>query len=158
MLNLVQSKNKISAAVSLLPRLGVGGYFVYAAYTKIIAPEGFVAAIRSYEMLSSSVDPFMAYTLPWLELFAGLLLGLGIWVAEARGLVAAMLVMFIGATGVALAQGLEIDCGCTGENSDESGWGVIIRNSVFLGLLTIDWLAMRCSRRVSRSGSDAAMG
>ncbi|MCH7872773.1 MAG: DoxX family membrane protein [Planctomycetes bacterium] len=155
MLNLVQSKKKFPAVVSLLARLGVGGYFVYAAYTKIIAPEGFVAAIRSYEMLDPNVVPFMAFTLPWLELFAGLLLGLGIWVAEARGLVVAMLLAFIGATGVALAQGLEIDCGCTGENSGESGWTVIIRNSAFLALLTIDWLAMRCSRGVNRAGSDA---
>ncbi len=158
MLNLVQSKKKISAVISLLPRLGVGGYFVYAAYTKIIAPEGFVAAIRSYEMLSPNVVPFTAFTLPWLELFAGLLLGLGIWVAEARGLVGAMLLVFIGATGVALARGLEIDCGCTGENSDESGWWVIVRNCAFLALLTVDWLAMRCSRSVGRDCSHPAMG
>ncbi|MCH7774123.1 MAG: DoxX family membrane protein, partial [Bacteroidetes bacterium] len=60
------------------PRIGVGGYFVYAAYSKIIAPEGFVAAIRSYQMVDANLIPSMAYMLPWLELFAGLFLALGV--------------------------------------------------------------------------------
>lgn len=155
MLNLIKSKRKFTAAVSLLARVGVGGYFVYAACSKIIAPEAFAAAVRSYQMVDPNLISSMAYTLPWLELFAGLLLALGVWVAEARGLIGAMLLVFIYANGVALARGLEIDCGCTGTDSGESGWWVITRNVGFLALLAVDLVAMRFSRRGARDVSDS---
>ena len=155
MLNLIKSKSKFAAAVSLLARIGVGGYFIYAAYSKIIAPEAFAAAIRSYQMVDPNLIPSMAYMLPWLELFAGLFLALGVWAAEARGLIGAMLAVFIYANGVALARGLAIDCGCTGTDSGESGWWVITRNVGFLALLVIDLAAMRFSRRGTRDVSDA---
>ena len=155
MLNLARSSKKLAAVVSLLPRIGVGGYFMYAAYSKIVAPETFVSAINSYEMLDPNVVPFMAYTLPWLELFCGLLLALGVWACEARGMIVAMLLVFIYANASALVRGLEIDCGCTGAESSTSGWWVISRNAIFLGLLAIDLIAMRISRP-ARSAARAA--
>lgn len=132
-------------AASLLIRLCVGGFFVYAASIKIgESPDEFSAAIRTYQMLAPKWTNIPAIILPWVEFFTGALLILGVWLREARLLIVGMLLFFVGATAAALARGLDIDCGCTGKGGKTSGWEVIARNTMFLALLAADvWLTRR---------------
>jgi putative oxidoreductase len=67
-------------------------------YNYRLAPGGFVNAL--------------GLVMPWVELFAGIALILGVWKREAAVLIGIMLLVFIVAIGVNLARGHAVDCGC----------------------------------------------
>lgn len=68
--------------------------------------------IYNYRLLPGSLVNGAALVMPWVELFAGLALILGVWRREAAVLVGIMLLVFIVAIGVNLARGHAVDCGC----------------------------------------------
>lgn len=128
-----------SLIISLLARLSVGGYFVVFAWLKIAAnPDEFVKAVRGYELMPVALTNAMGYTLPWVELAAGLLLVLGVWRREAAAIVGGLLIMFIAALLSAIARGLEIDCGCAASGSSSNLPQVVARNVGLLCLLGVD--------------------
>jgi uncharacterized membrane protein YphA (DoxX/SURF4 family) len=108
----------------LLARLVVGGAFVWLALVKLADPVAFLKAIREYGLLAddSRLLNFTAAVLPWVELFCGGLLVLGVAVRGNALVLAALLAVFtaaIAARGVemhAAAGGsfcaLAFDCGC----------------------------------------------
>jgi uncharacterized membrane protein YphA (DoxX/SURF4 family) len=93
-------------------QIALGLFFVAAALPKIVDPPSFAHMIYNYKIVPSVLLNFMALTMPWVELLAGLALIFGIWRDTANTLVAAMLVMFIIAISINLARGNAIDCGC----------------------------------------------
>jgi uncharacterized membrane protein YphA (DoxX/SURF4 family) len=111
--------------VSLLARLLLGGVFVALAVLKLVDPVGFLKAVRQFGVVADT-DPTLlnavAAWLPWLELWCGLLLLLGVGVRGAALLVLVMLLVF---TPAIASRGLELqraggaafcdiafDCGC----------------------------------------------
>ena len=96
----------------LILRLGIGGMFIVASIDKILEPGKFAIAIDNYRFLPELLVKVWAVTLPWIELFVGAFLVLGIFV-EASALVSAiMFSSFFIALSAALARGLDISCGC----------------------------------------------
>lgn len=110
---------------ALLVRLALGGVFVYLACLKIADPVGFLKAVRQFGVVANT-DPQLlnavAAWLPWLELWCGLLLMLGVGV---RGAALTLLVMLLVFTPAIVSRGLELqraggtdfcaiafDCGC----------------------------------------------
>jgi uncharacterized membrane protein YphA (DoxX/SURF4 family) len=156
MIHLITAPRKFPVAISLALRIPVGIYFIVAAVGKIEAPEGFLLNIRAYEMVDPHVAPFLAYTMPWLELICGGLLIFGLWVFEGRLLTLGMLAVFIAAVAGAMWRGLKIDCGCTGEASDPVGFGVILRNAALIAALGLDWGMLRLAHRVKPGGTEDA--
>lgn len=98
--------------LTLRVQIALGLFFVIAALPKIVDPPSFAHMIYNYRIVPSWALNVMALTMPWIELFAGLALILGIWRGTARTIIAAMLVTFIIAIGINLARGNAIDCGC----------------------------------------------
>lgn len=68
--------------------------------------------IYNYRLLPGGLVNAMALVMPWVELFVGLLLILGVWKREAAILAGILLLVFIVAIGVNLARGHAVDCGC----------------------------------------------
>lgn len=68
--------------------------------------------IYNYRLLPGSLVNAAALVMPWVELFAGLALILGVWRREAAVLVGVMVLVFIAAIGFNLARGHAVDCGC----------------------------------------------
>lgn len=110
----------------LVGRIVLGMIFVYAAYTKLHFAGAwhvrdyyffFAMGIDSYKMLPLTIVQWMAKVLPWLELALGAMLVIGVGVRWAGLIVSALLVMFMIALGHAALGGLEINCGCFGNNS-----------------------------------------
>lgn len=113
----------------LLGRLIVGGVFVYLGYLKIQAPQEFLKVIKEFEILP--LDPpelinSVAVLLPWLEVFCGLCLLLGIFLRGASFTLLVSLIVFTAAValralGIYQAEeiafcAIKFDCGCgTGE-------------------------------------------
>ncbi len=90
----------------------LGLLFVEASWHKILDPGSFAVDVATYDILPLVLVNFVAITLPWTELIAGLLLLAGWRVRAASLLVSAMMMVFIMALGIALAKGLDMSCGC----------------------------------------------
>jgi len=133
----------------MLGRLLVGGLFVYAAQSKIIDPLKFAEEVRAYELAPLITTNAIAIVLPWLELITAVLLIVGLWRGEARLLVLLMMVGFTFGKISVLLRGLDINCGCFGNEWLESTfhgiWGVLL-NVVIIGLLLLDYYAQRLRR------------
>lgn len=122
-------------AVLLLVRLAMAAVFLVAAIPKIQAPDLFAASVHPYEMLPAWGVNIVAVVLPWLELFVGVLLLLGVWWRASAWWMVAMMVVFMTAFLIATARGLHIACGCfeVGENAEPTAaWWVVLRDSSFL--------------------------
>src|ERR1700686_2113879 len=126
----------------LIGRVPLGVIFLIAAYAKLhFAGEWhlrddqffFAMAIDSYKMLPISAVQWMAQILPWFELALGALLIAGVAVRWIGSITSALLLVFIGAMTRAKILGLEINCGCFG-NNEKLGTATLIRDSSLLVL------------------------
>jgi uncharacterized membrane protein YphA (DoxX/SURF4 family) len=125
-----------------LGRIALGLIFLYAAYSKLYFDGAwhlrdyhffFAMAIDSYKMLPLSVVEWMARILPWFELLLGALLIVGAGLRWVGSITSALLLVFIGAMTRAKILGLEINCGCFG-NNEKLGTATLIRDGSLLVL------------------------
>jgi uncharacterized membrane protein YphA (DoxX/SURF4 family) len=100
------------AWLALPLRWYLGCVFVLACQHKIAHPGSFAIDVATYGILPLSLVNLTAITLPWVELAAGIMLIVGLKARAAALMVFGMMVMFIAALAVALAQGLDMSCGC----------------------------------------------
>jgi putative oxidoreductase len=98
--------------IELAARWILGLTFVYASYNKILAPAAFAKIIYGYDLFPAVFINLIAIIVPFLELFAGLALVIGIYPRSAALIVNAMLMVFITALSINLIRGHEFDCGC----------------------------------------------
>ncbi len=124
----------------LVGRLLLGGIFVYAAYTKLHFDGRwhlqdyhffFAMAIDSYHLLPLTLVQWMARGLPWIELALGAMLIFGAGLRWAASMTSALLLVFIAAMARAKMLGLEINCGCFG-NNEKLGTATLLRDSSLL--------------------------
>jgi uncharacterized membrane protein YphA (DoxX/SURF4 family) len=129
-------------ALLVIGRVALGVIFLVAAYTKLhFAGEWhlgdyhffFAMAIDSYKMLPLSAVQLMARVLPWFELALGALLIAGVGLRWIGTITSGLLLVFIGAMTRAKILGLEINCGCFG-NNEKLGAATLIRDSSLLVL------------------------
>ena len=125
-------------AVALLARMLLGGVFIYASVDKILRPDDFAEVISNYRILPGSLVNLAAIILPWLELFLGMFLILGIWVPGAALACNVLLGIFSLALVFNLMRGLDIDCGCfrvSLEGAPRASMVMsLLRDAVLLGL------------------------
>jgi uncharacterized membrane protein YphA (DoxX/SURF4 family) len=129
-------------ALLVMGRIALGLIFLFAAYAKLHF-EGewhlrdyhffFAMAIDSYKMLPISAVQLMARILPWFELALGALLIAGVGLRWIGSVTSGLLLVFIGAMTRAKILGLEINCGCFG-NNEKLGTATLIRDSSLLVL------------------------
>jgi len=93
-------------------QIALGAVFVAAALPKLADPPGFAKAIWNYQLAPPWLVHPAALTLPWLELFCGLALCLGLWTRAAAAWVSALLLVFLAALSLNLARHHPVDCGC----------------------------------------------
>jgi uncharacterized membrane protein YphA (DoxX/SURF4 family) len=109
--------------VALAVRWFLGGMFIFMGLSKALAPVEFLKLVRQYGIFENHfLLNFVASTLPWFEVFCGVLLVLGIAVRGVALMLIAMLVPFTivvwqRALGIQEAKGLpfcaiKFDCGC----------------------------------------------
>ena len=107
--------------VTLVSRLVLAGVFIYASFYKIVEPNLFAKSIWYYHLVPGKLINLMALILPWLELFIGLSLLLGLWYRGAVLWVNVLMVIFIIALGSSIARGLSIECGCFKASGQATG-------------------------------------
>lgn len=148
----MSGKTETMSIVGLLARLAVGGVFVYAGALKLLAPaEEFAFAIETYKLTGPELSLRAANIMPWLELYAGLLLTGGIFTRFSALFCGAMLVFFEALLAQAWLRGLPVtSCGCFGSGGSNSLPFEFSQNLLFLALA---YLAFRHGRSFSADES-----
>lgn len=129
------AKIDAKAYLLLIARLVVAATFLLAAFQKIQDPIAFAGSIEAYRVIGSGLSPWVALALPWLEL----IIGVGLLTPQLRrasGLcIGILLLVFICLHASAWIRGLDISCGCFGEESTDTTpnylW-LILRNAALL--------------------------
>jgi uncharacterized membrane protein YphA (DoxX/SURF4 family) len=98
--------------IELGARWILGIIFIIGCFHKITDPSQFAKIIYGYKLLPAATINLVAIVLPFVELFAGLALILGIYPRSAALTVNFMLLAFMTAISINLIRGLEFDCGC----------------------------------------------
>ena len=143
-------KGKIEAntIAGLASRLIVGGVFMYAGYLKAVSPaEEFAYAIEGYKIVPPWLALWTALTLPWLELYLGLMLAAGLFTRSCAACIGLLLFGFEALLAQAWLRGLPVtSCGCFGANGSNSLAGEFAQN---IPLLVLAFLAFRFGKGYS---------
>ena len=95
----------------------VGGLFIYAGVLKALDPMRFAVDIDNYKTVPWFIGVRLAFYLPWLEILCGFALIARKLYLGGLSILAALASIFIVASIVAKARGLDITCGCFGHAS-----------------------------------------
>ncbi len=135
-------------------RILLGLVFLVSGLEKVISPyQNFLYVLQSYQVLPGWAETIVARVFPWLELFVGLFVTLGLWCRAALGALMTMCAVFIATVGQALLRGLELDqCGCFGEWISIPPGQILIFDSALL-LLAV--LLLRYPSKTETFGLDS---
>jgi uncharacterized membrane protein YphA (DoxX/SURF4 family) len=113
----------------------IGGLLAIAALAKLGDLHAFAEQIHNFRLLPWGLENLSAIILPWVELVAGLALVLGVR-ARAGGVVAVgLMAVFTVAVLIAMARGLDIECGCFGTgDATRVGLLKVVENSAMLAM------------------------
>ena len=100
----------ISPPVYMLVRTILGGIFVWAGASKLIAPGAFATLISAYGLVPEGILFPFAVGLSALELFAGV--GLVLDVRGSLEVILGLIMLFVGVLLFGILKGLDVDCGC----------------------------------------------
>ena len=133
--------------LTVIARVAVGATFIVASVYKIRDPGAFAKSIWYYHLVPGDLINLMALILPWIELLCGLALILGLFYHGAVVLVNVMMVTFIFALSIAIARGIDIDCGCfkAGQTATRAAWEALVFDLVLI-LFTLQLLFSRSKR------------
>jgi uncharacterized membrane protein YphA (DoxX/SURF4 family) len=136
----------------------VGGIFIYAGVIKVMDPVGFARDIDNYHMLPWALSVRLAFYLPWLEIFCGLAVLCGLFYRGGLLILTALISIFIIASIVAKARGLDITCGCFGHASKylSFAWHLVL-DFVLLAAVAFLWVSNRSERRSSSTSGALAL-
>jgi len=114
-------------------RWGLGLVFLVAGALKLANPALFTTDIANY-LLFPTLAPLLAAILPPIEIVVGVaLLALGVTWRRAAALCAAgLMLVFTFAASSAFARGIDIACGCFGNESGRIGWLTLARDVALL--------------------------
>lgn len=97
-------------------RVLIGVFFVVIAVDKLFEPyQNFLYAVQGYSIFPAILEEIVARVFPWVELFLGLFLILGLWLKWTLRSFLVIVFLFILIIVQALVRGIQLDtCGCFG--------------------------------------------
>ena len=125
--------NKVYPVFIYIMRLVLGVVFIYASYDKILDPSKFARDISNYHFVPFGLENTVAIILPWLELFIGIGIVLGIYIDGNTLLSAFLLLLFNFLIFQAMVRGFNIECGCGLKEGELVGWRKLIENFTLFG-------------------------
>lgn len=84
----------------LILRMGLGSYFLLAGLSKLQMLAAFVAQVKTFAILPENVSSLYGVLLPYIEVFVGGCLLLGLWTTMVGIMAALLLVSFVCAFGL----------------------------------------------------------
>lgn len=129
-------RNRLGVAgiAYLAARWILGVMFIYASIHKILYPAAFARAVYFYQILPDALVNLVALVLPWVELFLGVLLIVGLWMPGAAVISTLLFMTFMAALSYNVARGLDIGCGCfsTSPSAGSANIRTVLRDGMFL--------------------------
>ncbi|MCF7796876.1 MAG: DoxX family membrane protein [Lentisphaeria bacterium] len=110
---------RLNPVIRHILRILLGGLFIYASLDSLWRPALFTRAIYNYHLLPDIFLHPAAILLPWVEMITGIMLIANIFPRTNAGIQAVLLMVFTIAVSIAVARGLDINCGCF--SLDENG-------------------------------------
>ncbi len=102
--------------LSLVFRMLIGGVLIYAGFMKAIRPTAeFAAVLSAYQIVPPWAIPHLALAVPYLEMWIGLFVFLGLYARLAPLAACGIFSVFVVVLTAALARGIDLaSCGCFG--------------------------------------------
>lgn len=125
----------LGRGVVLVGRVGVGALLLVAALLKLRAPSEFATEIANYQ-LAPAVAPYLAASLPMVELVIGLALFVAprAWRRAAAVVALVLFATFEVAVSAAYLRHINIDCGCFGAGGGPITFLTILRNAALIAV------------------------
>ncbi|MCU1656351.1 MAG: Protein-disulfide isomerase [Pseudonocardiales bacterium] len=111
----------IRAWLGTVIRLLLGVVWIWAGWSKLHNPRGFLQTIRAYDATPEWLSKAIGYGLPVLEICLGVLLIVGIAVRIAAAVSALLFLVFLIGLIEAAARGIKLECGCFGGGGQTAG-------------------------------------
>ena len=125
--------NRLNQYLIVIIRIILGSVFLWASFDKIIDPAKFAKSIANYHVLPFGIENIIAILLPWLELFIGSGLILGVMVDGSIIITSVLLILFNLMIAQAILRGFNIECGCGLKEGELVGIEKFLENFVYLG-------------------------
>lgn len=125
-------------SVVVLVRVILGVMLLYACFDKIADPAKFARSVANYQMIPFEFSNIVAIVLPWIELYVGVCLIVGIFLDGASLLTMGMMVFFIIALSQATLRGLDIECGCF-KGPSKVGVRRIVEDVLWFAMAYVVW-------------------
>ena len=128
-------------------RVGLGLWFVWSGCQLVFVSglERFTQHIGNYQLVGAPLDVLAAYTVPWVEIMAGLCLVLGLLRRGTLLVFCGLVTTFAIAIGWAWAHKLNIACGCHGGDAPIQYWWKVIEFCCYYEAFGFLWW-MECRR------------
>ncbi len=120
--------------LGLVIRLCAAAIWIVAGVAKAVDLVHFHDQVDQYKLLPHTLEAPFAYTLPFVEIFVGVYLAIGLLTRAAAIAGCALMVLFLIAQTQAWTRGLSLDCGCFGSLTHEHVGAVSILRDVLLGI------------------------
>lgn len=141
----------VASLLELTARLGIACMFIYAALGKLDDSRAVSDAIGNYRLLPDSWTPILAVVLPTIELAIAAALISGLLARGASIVAFGMLALFAAAMSQAILRGIDLSCGCFGDESATVTWWTVGRNLALAALaITPLWTGITSWRRVTQ--------
>ena len=126
----------------------VGGLFIYAGVLKALDPITFAIDIDNYKILPWFVGVRLAFYLPWLEILCGAAVITRKLYVGGLSILSGLTAVFIIASIVAKARGLDITCGCFGHASQHWSFPahLLTNLAILAALLVLSFKAISQNR------------
>ena len=137
----------IRTVINLILRLAFGGLFFAFGLSKVNHPITFLDSIRGYrffehvssltglEIDAEPLEAWIAMGLPWLEIFCGVAVLIGIFDRGALAVLCGLVLAFIIAIASAWNRNLEISCGCFTDAGPITDYRIeILQRIILLGI------------------------
>lgn len=126
----VSLTSKAGRFLAVALRFLISAIFIYAGVVKVFDPIGFANDIDNYHILPWPIGVRLAFYLPWLEIICGVALVASLARHGALLILSGLTLVFITASVIAKARGIDVSCGCFGHAA---------RNLSFTWHLAIDF-------------------
>lgn len=129
--------------------LAFGALFLWSGVAKIKDPVSFADAVRNYRLIG---DPFVAVAaifIPWVEVFAAIGVMTDRFRKGSAAILTVSLIVFTTAIVIAWARGLDITCGCFG---DETPMNYPVKVAQNIGLMAVGTLLWRFAPKAKVAG------
>lgn len=103
--------------ITFLLAFAFGIFFLWYGIGKVKEPIAFAVAIRNFQLIGDPYAVGFAYLIPWVETFAGIAVITQRFRKGGASLLTILLLVFTGAILISWMRGLDISCGCFGDDT-----------------------------------------